>query len=185
MLEASAAAISPTPASGADDAQNLFTRIVREWPDATARAAIVALACGLFWLTWAHWGDIQIDCGREVYVPYQILRGKLLYRDLWYPYGPLEPYVSALLLKVFGESLSVLYFFGLTLTVGCALVLYELGSMLEKARCWFDRGLGISISGVRAADPGAPRRCVDVQLCVPLFLRGYARLAARPAVRLF
>src|SRR5712672_2103432 len=78
-------------------APNALALILRDWPDAAARAAIVAVACILFWLTWAHWGSIQIDCGREVYVPYQILRGKLLYRDLWYPYGPLEPYISALL----------------------------------------------------------------------------------------
>jgi hypothetical protein len=107
-----------------------FTQIVREWPDAAARAAIAAVALFLFWLTWAHWGDIQVDCGREVYVPYQLLRGKLLYRDLWYPYGPLEPYISAFLLKIFGERLAVLYCLGLALLIGSALTLFEAGKLL-------------------------------------------------------
>jgi hypothetical protein len=89
------------------------------------------VACLLFWVTWAHWGDIQVHCGREVYVPYEILRGKLLYRDLWYPYGPLEPYVSAVLLKLFGEHLTVLYALGLALTISCALVLFEIGAIVE------------------------------------------------------
>ncbi len=31
-----------------------FKRIVREWPDAAARATIVAVAVSLFCLTWAH-----------------------------------------------------------------------------------------------------------------------------------
>ncbi len=33
-------------------------------------------------------GDFQIDNGRELYVPVSILHGKLLYRDIWYMYGP-------------------------------------------------------------------------------------------------
>jgi hypothetical protein len=114
-----------------DSAPNSLMQLIRERPDAVARTTIIAVACTLFWLTWAHWGDVQVDCGREVYIPYQILRGKLLYRDLWYSYGPLAPYASALLLKLFGQHLSVLYFFGLTLTICCALILYELGSMLS------------------------------------------------------
>jgi hypothetical protein len=126
--------------SGADTPPNIATRILRSWPDGAARATIVAVAGALFWLTWAHWGDIQVDCGREVYVPYQILRGKLLYRDLWYPYGPLEPYVSALLLKLFGEHLSVLYFLGLALAIGCALVLFEVGKMLAG------RAVGLTVA---------------------------------------
>ncbi|HLK87640.1 MAG TPA: hypothetical protein VKT27_14135 [Candidatus Binataceae bacterium] len=116
-----------TDTEGAFDS---FKRIVREWPDAAARATTVAVAVLLFCLTWAHWGDIQLDCGREVYVPYQLLRGKLLYRDLWYPYGPLEPYISALLLGIFGERLSILYGLGLALLVGSALTLFEVGQLL-------------------------------------------------------
>ena len=93
--------------SAAAAAPNALARIRREWPDAAARAAIVAVACTLFWLTWAHWGSIQIDSGKELYVPAQILRGKLLYRDLWYPYGPLEPYVAAALLRdLLGSTLT-------------------------------------------------------------------------------
>jgi hypothetical protein len=121
--------------------------MLREWPDAAARVTIVAVAGALFWLTWAHWGDIQVDCGREVYVPYQILRGKLLYRDLWYPYGPLEPYVSALLLKLFGEYLSVLYFLGLTVAIGCALVLFEVGKMLAGRAVGLTLGLVMLLEG--------------------------------------
>ena len=58
-----------------------------------ARAFIILLALGTAWHTWAHWGDFQIDNGREIYVPAAILKGKLLFRDLWYMYGPLAPYV--------------------------------------------------------------------------------------------
>ncbi len=86
----------------------------------------------LAWLTWAHWGDIQMDCGRELYVPVQILRGKLLYRDLWYPYGPLAPYVEALLVGVFGQHLNAFYLFGIAIAIGCSLLSFEIGSMLAS-----------------------------------------------------
>jgi len=56
------------------------TRIA-EW---FARAVIVSVAGALAWYTWGHWGDFQIDNGREIYVPAAILKGKLLFRDLWY-----------------------------------------------------------------------------------------------------
>lgn len=95
-----------------------------EW---VARFVIILIACGLAWHTWGHWGDFQIDNGRELYVPAEILRGKLLFRDIWYMYGPLAPYVKALLFRIFGVHLTVLYLFGLALTIGTALVTFEIG----------------------------------------------------------
>ncbi len=56
------------------------TRIA-EW---LARAVIISVAGALAWYTWGHWRDFQIDNGREIYVPAAILKGKLLFRDLWY-----------------------------------------------------------------------------------------------------
>ena len=73
---------------------------VRE--DLVARLAIAAVFVVLAAYSWARWGDLQVDCGREVYVPIEILKGRMLYRDLWYPYGPLVPYAQALLLWIFG-----------------------------------------------------------------------------------
>jgi len=87
---------------------------------------IVATAAALAWFTWGHWGDFQIDSGRELYVPAEILKGKLLFRDLWYMYGPLAPYVKALLFRIFGVQLTVLYFFGLALAIGAALITFEI-----------------------------------------------------------
>jgi Dolichyl-phosphate-mannose-protein mannosyltransferase len=147
MLDSSAAAGSPISESPPGAAPNLLARLVREWPDAVARATIVTVALALFWLTWAHWGSIQVDCGREVYVPYEILRGKLLYRDLWYPYGPLEPYVSALLFKLFGEHLSVLYCFGLALAIGCALVVFDFGKLLAGRAVGLTAALVLLLQG--------------------------------------
>jgi len=91
-----------------------------------ARAVIVSVAGAVAWYTWGHWGDFQIDNGREIYVPAAILKGKLLFRDLWYMYGPLAPYLKALLFRIFGVHLTVLFILGLTLTIGTALVTLEI-----------------------------------------------------------
>lgn len=101
-------------------------------PDASAPAIIVAAGLILAWHTWARWGDIQVACGKELYVPLEILRGKLLYRDVAYLYGPLAPYMLALLIGSFGRHLSMLYWFGIAVGGGCALLLYQIGMMLEE-----------------------------------------------------
>lgn len=90
-----------------------------------ARAIISAYCTFLAWFTWAHWGNFQIDNGRELYVPAEILKGKMLFRDLWYMYGPLAPYLKAFLFRIFGVQLNVLYVFGLTLAFATALLTYE------------------------------------------------------------
>ena len=102
-----------------------------------ARAVIVSVAAALAWHTWGHWGDFQIDNGRELYVPAEILKGKMLFRDLWYMYGPLVPYLKALLFRIFGVQLTVLYVFGLTLTFGAALLTFEVGRQFRTGRDGF------------------------------------------------
>lgn len=64
-------------------------------------------------LTWQRWGDVIVDCGRELDTPKQLLAGKLLYRDVRYWYGPLAPYLNALLYRAFGVHVSTLTTAGL------------------------------------------------------------------------
>jgi hypothetical protein len=91
-----------------------------------ARAFILAVFIGFTIYTWEQWGDLRVDTGREMYVPAMLAQGKMLYRDLWYPYMPLAPYVEALFFRIFGVHLLVLYLSGLAITLGFALMLFEL-----------------------------------------------------------
>jgi len=84
--------------------------------------SMVTLSCAI--KTWAHWGDLRIDTGRELYIPQAILAGKELYRDLIYPYGPLAPYLNAAIVYLFGTHLHVLYIWGIALVVVSALLIY-------------------------------------------------------------
>lgn len=121
--------------------------IVAGWEDAALRGSIVVAAMLIVFLTWGHWGDIQVDCGKELYVPYEILRGKLLYRDIFYPYGPLPPYLGALLIEIFGQHLVVFYLFGIAIAIGCALMLFELGAMLEGRAAGVTAALALLLVG--------------------------------------
>ena len=60
-------------------------------------------------VSWERWGNPLVDCGREMNQPLRLARGEMLYSDVRHIYGPLSPYINALLYKIFGPSLSVLY----------------------------------------------------------------------------
>lgn len=84
---------------------------------------------GLTWWSWRKWPDPLIDCGRELYVPWQITRGKVLYRDLASLFGPLSSYVNALWFRLFGVSL-------LTLAAGNLFIFATMTAGIH----WFVRG---------------------------------------------
>src|SRR5688500_464168 len=87
-------------------------------------AAVGASMCA--W-TWGSWPDPVVDFGRELYVPWRLAEGEVLYRDfVSYFNGPLSPYAHALLFKVFGPSLRVLAIFNLVVTALLVAMLYRL-----------------------------------------------------------
>jgi hypothetical protein len=95
--------------------------------------ALFSLVCiwgALFSLTWAHWGDLTVDCGREMYVAAELASGRTLYSDLWYPYTPGSPYVNSVLFHFFGLQLAVLYWAGALAALGSALFLFLTGLRL-------------------------------------------------------
>src|ERR1700674_3486977 len=61
-------------------------------------AGIVAIA-----VSWQSWIDPLVDSGREMDVPWRLLQGERLYRDITYYYGPIGPWVNALELRLFGN----------------------------------------------------------------------------------
>lgn len=68
----------------------------------------VAIVAGTFiamaaW-TWFGWPDPIVDFGRELYVPWRITEGQVLYRDIAYFNGPLSPHLNALVFTVLGVS---------------------------------------------------------------------------------
>ena len=69
--------------------------------------------------SWKKWPDILIDYGQQLYLPWQLASGKVLYRDVMYlTGGPFSQYFHALLFKSFGVSATTLIVANLCVLAG-------------------------------------------------------------------
>ena len=86
-----------------------------------AVAFVVAAA-----VSWRKWPDVIIDYGLQLYLPWRIDHGAVLYRDLHYlAGGPLSQYFNALLFKIFGVSFRTLIFANLAITAALVVLIYR------------------------------------------------------------
>jgi hypothetical protein len=94
------------------------------------------LLTGFFMIlwTWKVWGDLIMDIGRELYIPWQLLSGKVLYLDISYRHGPLSPYFNTLAFTLLGPSLHSLLIVNLTIVAALCLVLFALISRISDRR---------------------------------------------------
>ncbi len=77
-------------------------------------------------VSWRKWPDILVDFGLQLYLPWRISAGQVLYRDLHYlAGGPLSQYVNALLFKIFGVSFRTLIFANLGITAAVLVLIYR------------------------------------------------------------
>ena len=81
-------------------------------------------------VSWRKWVDPVIDFGRELYLPWRISEGEVIYRDFDANYGPLSHYLHAGLFRLFGPGFSVLFSANLVIWGLICTVLYLL---LRKA----------------------------------------------------
>jgi len=94
---------------------------------ATALLLAAAGAAMLVW-TWGTWPDVLVDFGGELYVPWRLAQGDVLYRDVAYFTGPLSPYLNAAVFRVLGASVLSLVVANLAILVGIAVLLHRLVS---------------------------------------------------------
>ena len=106
-----------------------FTRIRGlAWLDSNwAGLAVVAVAFVMAAaVSWRKWPDAIIDFGLQLYLPWRIDQGAVLYRDLHYlAGGPFSQYFNALLFKMFGVSFRTLIFANLTITAALLVLIYR------------------------------------------------------------
>ena len=94
-------------------------------------AALAVLTVLQMYSTWATWGNLSIDAGHETYVPWVLSEGQMLYRDVWYHYGPAGVYFNSWLFTIFGRHLAVLYLAGGLSALVSAIFLFLTGSELR------------------------------------------------------
>ena len=91
-------------------------------PVALGWLAIGALGLAMLAWSWGTWPNPYVDFGRELYVPWRLAEGDVLYRDIAWFNGPLSAYWNALLFQSFGTSLRVLVFANLLAVVALAIL---------------------------------------------------------------
>ena len=84
--------------------------------------AFVAFA----WISWRRLGSLIVDGGHELDVPRRLLEGATLYRDIFWNWGPLAPWVNAALYRAFGVHSDTLMWAGLVSAALACLGLYLL-----------------------------------------------------------
>jgi hypothetical protein len=93
------------------------------WPGlALVALAFVAAAA----VSWRRWPDLIVDFGGQLYIPWRLANGAVLYRDIFYfAGGPLSQYFNALLFKIFGTSFLTLIVANLTLVAAILFLIYR------------------------------------------------------------
>lgn len=66
-------------------------------------------------VSWQKWTDPLIDFGRQLYIPWRLLEGEVLYRDIAHQFGPLASYLNMMVFGILGTSLQSLVIFNLGL----------------------------------------------------------------------
>ena len=82
---------------------------------------------------WRKWPDILVDFGSELYLPWQVSSGKVLYRDIEHIFGPLSVYFNAALFSVFGTSFTVLFTANIVLYCAFMAFLYAFVRRISSA----------------------------------------------------
>lgn len=88
--------------------------------------AVAAIGAGMLAWSWGTWPNPYVDFGRELYVPWRLAEGDVLYRDIAWFNGPLSAYWNAGLFELFGPGLRVLVVANLVAVAALVSILYAL-----------------------------------------------------------
>lgn len=78
------------------------------WMDLLFCSILAVMVVYFLKLSWRKWPDPQIDFGRELYLPWRLSQGAVLYRDIQQMYGPFSAYFNSLVFRIGGVSLTSL-----------------------------------------------------------------------------
>jgi len=98
----------------------------------------------LSWLSWRKWPDPLIDFGQQLYVPWRLSRGAVLYHDVSYVYGCLSVCYHAVLFKILGVSLNVILASNFLILIFLLLLAYRL--FLKCSDTWTAATIGLALT---------------------------------------
>ncbi|MFZ4776049.1 MAG: ArnT family glycosyltransferase [Terrimicrobiaceae bacterium] len=142
--------------------------------------------------TWRKWPDLLVDYGRELYVPWQISKGAVLYRDIFHYYGPLGVYFNAGLFRLFGVGFSTIFLSNLVMLSGFTVGLFALlrkmtdrlaaGLAVFLFLCAFAFGNYVGIGNYNFVSPYSHDTVYGLYLCVSLIAGFWAFLSSGKSV---
>ncbi len=95
--------------------------------------ALATLGAAILAFGWDRGPDVLVDFGRELYVPWRLVNGEVLHRDIAWFNGPLAPWVMEGWMHIFGVSLDALQMLNALIIVICAWLLVQLVSRAASA----------------------------------------------------
>lgn len=96
----------------------------------------------LFGIFYGKQDQYLIDVGREAYIPWQMLKGKLLYKDIFNVYGPLGYQINAIAYSLFGVSLNTLYWMGFLNSIAICFTTFF------TAKLFLNNKLSLAVTGL-------------------------------------
>jgi hypothetical protein len=77
-------------------------------------------------MTWLKWGDLVVDTFRDLWVPMQLIDGRVLYKDIFYEYGFFPPYSLSIIYRLFDANIITMVSFGLLITILESICLFNI-----------------------------------------------------------
>lgn len=113
------------------------------WLDA---ASLLALFFGLLAATWMRWPDALVDFWRNLYVPWRLSEGALLYTEVTDWYGPLPSLAVAAAFSLFGPGLDVLVAINTAVALGCLGALHAALSLVgDRRSAWVGGAVFVTV----------------------------------------
>ena len=86
----------------------------------------------VFILAYGRFGNVIVDSFREAYIPQQMIKGQVLYKNIFNIYAPLSYIINAVLYSIFGTKLWVLYTAGFAATIGIINLTFKIKNIYQK-----------------------------------------------------
>ena len=107
--------------------------------------------CGVgLYIFCGHYSNTLLDIGREIYYPERILRGDVLYKDLFNIYGPFSYLWNAVLYKIISPNILTLYLSGCVCSFGIVSGIYLIARKFLSESLSFALGAFTVMTGVCA-----------------------------------
>ncbi len=100
--------------------------ILNNKKDIIYSAIILTVMTVMFLLYGNNFYNIHSDLGRELYIPEQMIKGQVLYKDIYNIYAPLGYFLNVVFIKILGDNLRTFTYIGFFLSLLTLIPVYKI-----------------------------------------------------------